>query len=595
MTLTRPELTPPEPTTRSPHVTVIADRCAGCQECVIRCPTGALSMNARLWIAEAKDSICVGCRQCVRTCPFSAITVDGPVLVGPRADLEAVLPEVVTADRSEVRRGLPGWTAALAEAARCLACPDPTCVRGCPAHNDIPGFIAAITRRDLTGAHRIISATSVLPDICSRVCDQSAQCEGACTWSLAGDVPVAIGVLERFVADQAEVPPLAPQSEQGVDMHVAVVGSGPAGIGAAWELRLAGARVTVYEKDDAPGGLLRWGIPEFTLPAAIAERPWRQLTDAGVELCCGSEIDPGDLDELLDTHDAVIFCHGAGAPLRLPVPGADLAGVEDATAFLTRARAALASGAELADLEHRPGHPPATVLVLGAGNTAMDVARTVLRLGARPICVDWMDPRFAPVRPDELAEARAEGVEVRFCTTLERLEPVGEQVGVAYLARTRQDRADRLPKVLARTSAPETVDLVVMAMGYRSDRVFADALPGTPVRRQAGGVPDRTWQASGVLSMSSPGLGARRPVGTLALGREVGLKASSMGFGGRIWAAGDALVGPSTVVEAMAQGRRAARAALAAQPRRPGRTVAAALVSGAADQPAPVQPDNAPG
>lgn len=351
-------------------------------------------------------------------------------------------------------------------------------------------------------------------------------------------------------------------------MDVAVVGSGPAGIGAAWELRLAGARVTVYEKDDAPGGLLRWGIPEFTLPAAVAERPWKLLIDAGVELRCGAAVDPGGLDRLLDDHDAVIMCHGAGSALRLPVPGADLAGVEDATAFLTRARAALASGTTPVDLERGPGLAPATVLVLGAGNTAMDVARTALRLGARPVCVDWMDPRYAPVRPDELDEARAEGVEVRFCTTLERLEAVGGRVATAHLARTRQDRPDRMPRVLAGTSAPESVDLVVMAMGYRTDPAFAPVLPGTPVRRQATGLPDRTWVASGVLSGPASRFSHRRPVGPLALGREVGMAAAWAERTDRIWAAGDALVGPSTVVEAMAQGRRAARAVVAARPRR---------------------------
>jgi ferredoxin len=219
-----------------PHVTVLTDRCAGCQECVIRCPSGALAMDADRWVAVADDALCVGCRQCERTCPFSAITVEGPLAVTARTDCEPQYPGKLNGDTSEVRPGFDSWDQALAEASRCLECPDPTCVRGCPAHNDIPSFIAAIHDGDLSRAHEVLRRTSVLPDICSRVCDQAAQCEGACTWSLAGGTPVAIGKLERFVADHAPVPPPAQAKPVGTGLSVAVVGSGPAGIGAAWEL-----------------------------------------------------------------------------------------------------------------------------------------------------------------------------------------------------------------------------------------------------------------------------------------------------------------------------------------------------------------------
>ena len=273
-----------------PHVTVLTDRCAGCQECVIRCPAGALTMDAGRWVAIADDALCVGCRQCERTCPFSAITVEGPLLATARNDPEPRYPGHLTGDTSEIRPGFGSWEEALAEANRCLECPDPTCVRGCPAHNDIPSFIKAIRDGDLSGAHDVLRRTSVLPDICSRVCDQAAQCEGACTWSLAGGAPVAIGKLERFVADHAPVPPLVPAKDAGTGLSVAVVGSGPAGIGAAWHLAEAGASVTVYERDPEPGGLLGWGIPDFTLPAAVSGRPWRQLAAAGVDLRCGVSV-----------------------------------------------------------------------------------------------------------------------------------------------------------------------------------------------------------------------------------------------------------------------------------------------------------------
>jgi glutamate synthase (NADPH) small chain len=558
-----------------PRVTILTDRCAGCQECVIRCPAGALAMDTARWVAVADDALCVGCRQCERTCPFSAITVDGPLLLADRIDGEPQYPNELTGDSGEIRTGFSCWDDALAEASRCLDCPDPTCVRGCPAHNDIPSFIGAIRDRDLSKAHEVLSLTSVLPDICSRVCDQAAQCEGACTWSLAGGTPVAIGKLERFVADCAPVPPPACANSSGTGLSVGVVGSGPAGIGAAWHLAEAGASVTVYEREPEPGGLLGWGIPDFTLPSDVAGRPWRQLVCAGVQLRCGTQVDPGDVDRLLAEHDAVILAHGAGIPLRLPVPGGDLAGVTDATTFLKAGKAALKSAAGISGLAGilpvavpsaaGPENPP-RVLVLGAGNTAMDVARTARRLGLRAVCIDWVAERYALARPDELDEARHEGVEIRFLSTVARLEGENGWVTRAALARTRQTRPDRLPKVLR--GSPETLEvaLVVMAMGYRSDRAFAEMLPGAPVARTASGVPDRRWVASGILASRASDFAFNKPVGQLALGRESALAGSALPFQERLWAAGDALVGPATVVEAMAQGRRAAASVLATIP-----------------------------
>lgn len=567
-----------------PQVTVLVDRCAGCQECVIRCPTGALTMDTRRWVARAEQSLCVGCRQCVRTCPFSAITVDGPLLVADRVEVPVDLPGVEIGGIEEIRHGFGSWDEALTEAARCLGCPDPTCVRGCPAHNDIPAFIRAIVDRDLEKGHEVLRRTSVLPDVCSRVCNQAAQCEGACTWSLAGGKPLAIGRLERFITDNVPVPPPRARSTAGAGLSVGIVGAGPAGIGAAWELVEAGASVTVYEKEAAPGGLLGWGIPRFTLPEAVAARAWDQLTGAGVDLRCGTDLRPGDLALLLEYHDAVILAHGATQPMCLNVPGAELEGVTDATTFLQRGKATLQAGEDAADFrrafgvgggrQEKPEVEP-TVLVLGAGNTAMDVGRTARRLGMRAVCVDWLDERFALARPEELEEARLEGVEVRFSRTLVRLDGDGGRVRRAILATTRQRDRRRTPKVLRRTQEALDIDLVVMAMGYRADPSFAHALPGAPVRRVAAGLPDRRWEASGMLAVLASAYANRHPVGQLALGREVGLWASTMEFSERVWAAGDALVGPSTVVESMAQGRRSAKAVLASRPER--RRVAGAV------------------
>ena len=560
-----------------PHVQVLLDRCAGCQECVIRCPTAALDLDPVTWTVVADDATCVGCRQCVRTCPFSAIVVEGPALVSARQPTVTGHPAQLDHDRTETRRGLAGWAEALAEAGRCIACPDPTCVRGCPTHNDIPSFVQAVARGDLDGAHQVLRRTSWLPDICSRVCDQALQCEGACTWSLQGGTPVAIGALERFITDNAPVPPLEAKGEDGKGLSVAVVGSGPAGLAAASELAAHGAKVTVYERDHDCGGLLRWGIPDFTLPDAVARRPVDALRAAGVRIEVDHEITPAGLDRLADDYDAVVVAVGASQPLLPPLPGADLEGVWDATRFLSAAHSAIAAGGPLPGLRSvgapavAKGDPAPTrprVLVLGAGNTAMDVARSARRLGADAICVDWMDRRFAPVRPDELDEAAAEGVEVRFCTTVVGLEGVDGHVSGARLARTEQRSRGERPRVLPGETG-EPVDLVVMAMGYRIEPGMVEAGGGVPLRKEVPELPDRRWIGTGILAEPAPAFARRQPVGRLAVGREQARIASGLPRRARTWFVGDALIGPSTVVEAMAQGQQAARAILHHRPRRP--------------------------
>ena len=559
-----------------PHVKIIADRCAGCQECVIRCPVGALSMDVVTWTARASDDACVGCRQCVRTCPFGAITVEGPMLVSDRVDPPVHQPETLFGNVDETRVGFASWDEALVEANRCLSCLDPTCVRGCPAHNDIPGFIDAIRDRDLIRAHEILRRTTVMPDICSRVCNQSAQCEGACTWSLAGAAPVAIGRLERFITDNEPVPALSRSVDAAPDgsFSVGIIGSGPAGVGAAWELLEAGAQVTVYEKESTPGGLCVWGMPDFTLPDDVARRPWLQLCAAGVNLRCSTDVAADELGPLLQVHDAVVVAIGAGVAMRHAVPGAELDGVVNATTFLQGAKNALEpEGDPTVFLAQLGITSSARVLVLGAGNTAMDVARMARRLGFTATCVDWLNERFAQARPDELSEARDEGVEVRFQRTLTGLQGIAGRVVRANLALTEQTVASRNPQILQGEGETLEVDLVVVAMGYRSDPSFAKELPGTPVRKWSPAIPDRRWIASGILANSASSYAHRSPVGALALARESGLWAAALAFRDRLWVVGDALTGPSTVVEAMAQGRQAARAILDAQPTRPNNEV----------------------
>jgi glutamate synthase (NADPH) small chain len=589
------------------HATVHVneERCAGCQECVIRCPTHALGINPDKWIAEPDDSLCVGCRQCERVCPYSAIAVTGPRVVAPRAEAILLHAEPLIGSGQEIRGGLRGWSEALVEADRCLNCPDPTCMEGCPAHIDIPGFIAALQERDLDRAHEVLSRSTVLPGICSRVCDQSIQCEGACSWALAGGEAVAIGRLERFVADHGPEPGVERSSTEGAGLSVAVVGAGPAGCAAAWELLSASAEVTMIEKEEEIGGVLCWGIPSFTLPDSVRDRPLTALLNSGLKLKTGCELGKDvSLEELLAAHNAVVLGHGAGRPLAMPVPGIDLPGVEDATTFLHRAKRALSSGQAL------PGFGAGVrVLVLGGGNTAMDVARTICRFGAEVTAIEWMNQRFARVRPDELAEARSEGVEVRFSTTVERLE--GDEGGVraAWLRCTRQPSVNRRPTVVRGNPERLPVDRVIVALGYRVDAAVAAEVVSLPLPTidQTRAIPDRRWTASGIPT------GSPFAVGTQALQREVGLAVASSpvqrgwwtrlwerrpeppgrfraawwarlwrrqaeaGIAAaptpraeRVWVAGDALVGPSTVAGSMAQGREAARAVLRARPRRPG-------------------------
>ncbi|HEV2033830.1 MAG TPA: FAD-dependent oxidoreductase [Candidatus Dormibacteraeota bacterium] len=585
------------------QVHVNQERCAGCQECVIRCPTHALSIDPEKWVAEADDALCVGCRQCERVCPYSAITVTGPLVVAARSDALPLRPEPLAGNSQEIRRGFQGWSDALVEADRCLNCPDPTCMEGCPAHIDIAGFIAALRERDLGKAHDVLSQSSFLPGICSRVCDQSVQCEGACSWALAGGQAVSIGRLERFVTDHGPQSHVEQKSAEGAGLSVAVVGSGPAGVAAAWELLSASAQVSMVEKDEEAGGVLRWGIPSFTLPDSVVDPHFNALKAAGLKLRTGCELGKDiTLGALLAQHDAVILAHGASLPLSIRVPGADLPGVEDATSFLNRAKPALKAGTRLEGVG-----PRVHVLVLGGGNTAMDVARTLRRFGAGVTAVEWMDERFARVRPDELVEARDEGVEVRFNTTVERLEGDGDGVRVAWLRRTVQRQGTQRPKVVSGPPEPLPVDRVIVALGYRVDGTVAASVVALPLPNidQKGVIPDRRWIASGIPT------GPASAVGTQALKREVGLavagspvhagwwsrlgqrraeprgrfratwwariwrRQAEVGFAAapmpqaeRVWVAGDALVGPSTVAGAMAQGRAAARAVLRTRPRR---------------------------
>ena len=504
-----------------PEARVIRERCVGCQECVIRCPTLALSMDIVNWVAEADNELCVGCRQCERTCPFSAITVVGPLKVTPRNRMPQVKLPVEPGSIAEVRAGL-----ASAE--------------------------EAVRENDLERAQKALAETTCLPDVCSRVCDVASQCEGSCSWALAGGEPVAIGKLERFVTDHSPVPPSKLISDRGKGLSVGILGSGPAGIAAAWELAGTGVKVVIYEREAAAGGILKWGIPSYVLPDKVSQRPVQALQDAGVEIQTNTNVTPEMMERLLTKHDAVIVAFGAPVPEIPELPGIKLNGVMNATEFLTKAKTALAHGTP------QPEFKGATVpvLVLGGSDTAIDVARSVLRLGGKPIIIHRREEKFSRARADEIIEAENEGVEFRFATNLVKLEGGNGKLEKAVIAKTHQKKPGTAPEIVKGTEQAIDTSLVVLATGYKLESRFAKLFK-LPIRQPTKDslFPDRHWVASGIFSQGSA-------AGNLAWEREYSLLVSLLPQRDRLWLAGDALVGPSTVVGSMAQGRLAARAFL---------------------------------
>jgi len=419
---------------------------------------------------------------------------------------------------------------ALLEAERCLMCPDQPCVRGCPVNIAIPDFIEKITGKDFRGAYDVITATNLLPAVCGRVCPQENQCEGICT---VGDTlePVAIGRLERWVGDLAikEGWSNVPYIERN-RFRIGIVGSGPAGMACAADMAKAGCEVTVYEAFHEPGGVLKYGIPDFRLPNTVVDAEIGKLRELGVRFECNTLVGRlftiEQMVEEMGFH-AVFIGTGAGYPSFMGIPGENLNGVLSANELLTRCN--LMHAREFPNYD-TPMQPGKMVAVIGAGNTAMDALRVCLRLGAEHVrCLYRRSRAEAPARAEEIHHAEEEGIEFHWLASpVEILDDGNRNVRAVRCVRMTlgepDDSGRRRPVPEPGSEFEIEADMVVYAIGTNANPII-----GQTSRLK---LDKRGYIATdGSLATSIPG----------------------------VFAGGDIVTGAATVIEAMGAGRRAAR------------------------------------
>lgn len=456
----------------------------------------------------------------------------------------AIPPQNMPTQDPAIRRGnmqevTTGYSEAQArvEASRCLQCKTAPCVQGCPVGIDIPRFIKAIEDGNFAGSVNIIKEASLLPAVCGRVCPQESQCQEVCTVGKSlknRDHAVAIGRLERYVADREaaggdlQLPACKPDTGR----KIAIVGSGPAGIAAAADLRKEGHRVTIFEAFHKPGGVMVYGIPEFRLPKSIVKREIKNLLNMGVELRTNYLIGRSrKLKDLIDQDgfDAVFVGSGAGLPRFMDIDGEHLVGVFSANEYLTRSNLMKAYDSAKAAT---PLFPSKKVAVLGGGNVAMDAARTALRQGAEEVTIVYrrtLDEM--PARVEEVSHAREEGVVFKFLTNA--VQVLGDEkdrvrgLVCVNFELGEPDASGRRRPVQVRGSEHELdVDTVIVAIGNDSN----------PLIRQT--TADLECTSAGNIIVDEHG------------------KTSLPG----IWAGGDIVLGAATVILAMGEGRRAAAA-----------------------------------
>ncbi len=437
---------------------------------------------------------------------------------------------VRNANFDEVNLGLPEQIALL-EAERCLQCKDPKCIAGCPVSVNIPRFIELLSQGNLPDAAHCLLNDNALPAVTGRVCPQETQCEIECIRGNKG-LPVAIGYLERYVGDWArhhsdqQTLQLAPPSGK----KVAVVGSGPGGLTAAGELAKHGHAVTVFEALHKPGGVLVYGIPEFRLPKKIVQEEVSRLERAGVKIVCNTVIGRTyTVPELREQFDAVFIANGAGLPVFMNVPGENFKGVYSANEYLTRVNLMAAYQFPRADTPVLHGQRIATV---GGGNVAMDSARTAKRLGAAASMIVYRRTRKEmPARAEEIHHAEEEGIQFEFLVA--PTEVLGnEKKWVTGLKCVRMnlgepDASGRArPIVIPGSEFVVPCDIVVVAIGTRANPLLTATCSDLKLNKWGNIIVDDR----GMTNL--PG----------------------------VFAGGDIVRGAATVILAMGDGKRAARA-----------------------------------
>jgi glutamate synthase (NADPH/NADH) small chain len=407
----------------------------------------------------------------------------------PRQEMPAQEPMARIRNFNEVALGFTEELA-LAEADRCLECKKPKCVDGCPVGIDIPGFVAKIQEGDFEEALAIIKKDNTLPAICGRVCPQEDQCEIVCVTGKKGE-PVAIGRLERFVADwemsrgESRMPEQAPST----GFKVAVVGSGPAGLACAADLALRGHQVTVFEALHKPGGVLVYGIPEFRLPKRIVQEEIGNLEKLGVEIRCNFIIGKtASVQELFDEYgyDAVFLGTGAGLPYFMGIPGENYIGVLSANEFLTRVNLMKAFAFPDYDTPVRMGD---RVAVIGSGNVAMDCLRTAKRLGAKQvICLYRRTRDESPARLEELEHAEEEDIDFRWLSS--PVEIYGNEEGLVTGARVQRMELGepdasgrRRPVPIEGDQYDIELDTIIMGIGQGPNPVVTKSTKGLELNR----------------------------------------------------------------------------------------------------------------
>ena len=419
---------------------------------------------------------------------------------------------------------------AIEEANRCLGCKNPKCVEGCPVNVRIPEFIKKVQEGDFKAAYEIITSTNALPALSGRVCPQESQCECKCVRGIKGE-PVAIGRLERFVADwYRENVNAMPEKVASNGTKVAVVGSGPAGLTAASDLAKLGYEVSIFEALHTAGGVLVYGIPEFRLPKAIVANEVEKLKAQGVEVMTNMVIGRVlTIDELFDMgYKAVFVGSGAGLPMFMNIPGESLVGVMSANEYLTRTNLMKAYLEEY----DTPIIKSKAVAVVGGGNVAMDAARCAMRLGAEHVYVVYRRGEAEmPARAEEKHHAKEEGIEFKtLCNPIEIV--AGEDGRVCGMKCIRMELGEpdasgrRRPIEVPDSEFLLEVDTVIMSLGTSPNPLIRSTTPGLDTNRK------------GCLIVDENEMTTREGV----------------------FAGGDAVTGAATVILAMGAGKKGAEA-----------------------------------